>query len=108
MQEEYNKIDPDEIDISHLSHLDKIKYAAEKFGVLIQDPKPNCKHCHGRGYTGMKWNPVQKKNTEPVACSCIYPKMTVAEKDNFERRPFVPKNRKERRLLIKHISKKSK
>ncbi len=33
----------------------------------IQLPKPSCKHCNGRGYTG-----IDTATKSPIPCNCIY------------------------------------
>ena len=48
-----------------------MKAAAEGMGILLNDPKPNCKKCHGRGYLGRKAD-----TSEPIPCTCIFPKET--------------------------------
>ena len=68
--------------------------AAQAMGIEIQKPKPNCKHCHGRGYVGR-----HADSGEPVACNCIFPKQ------EYDREigeiPHKPMNRKERRAQKK-------
>ena len=39
-------------DIRNMDPLEAIKAAAEGIGLILNDPKPNCKKCHGRGYIG--------------------------------------------------------
>lgn len=69
-----------------------IKHVAKLTGTIIQNPKPNCKKCHGRGYIGR-----YAATGEPIACPCIYVKMAKANIDTSN--IFMPRklNRKERR-----------
>jgi len=52
-----------------LDPMDVIRKIAQKIGTEIQDPKPGCKHCYGRGYTGR-----DAETKAPIPCNCIYPK----------------------------------
>lgn len=85
-------LEPTEEDLINLRNADPMlimKAAAEGMGFALQDPKPNCKKCHGRGYLGRKAD-----TGEPIPCTCIFPKSdrTIG---------YVPvnyaRNRKERR-----------
>lgn len=67
-----------------------IKAAAEGMGIILNDPKPNCKKCHGRGYLGRHHD-----TGEPVPCTCIFPKYDRELGDVPVMRK--PLNRKERR-----------
>ena len=40
-------------------------------GIKIKDPKPNCKRCFGRGWTGK-----HADSGEPIPCTCILPSET--------------------------------
>lgn len=50
--------------------MDVIRKIAEKIGTKIQDPKPGCKHCYGRGWIGR-----DAQSKAPIPCNCIYPKV---------------------------------
>lgn len=65
-----------------------IREAATAMGIIVNDPKPNCKKCHGRGYTGR-----HADTGEPVPCSCIFPPADRKAGDVT----FKPRNRAERR-----------
>ena len=68
--------------------MEVIKAAAEGIGLVLNDPKPNCKHCHGRGWVGRN-----AETKEPIPCTCIFPKYE-------SQRPapnILPMNRKQRR-----------
>lgn len=85
-------LEPTEEDLINLRNADPMlimKAAAEGMGFALQDPKPNCKKCHGRGYLGRKAD-----TGEPIPCTCIFPKADRAI-------GYVPvttaRNRKERR-----------
>ena len=68
-----------------------IKESAKQMGIILQQPKSNCKHCHGRGYIGLR-----HENGEPIPCRCIFPKTT--NEDVGDLTPYLkPKNRAERR-----------
>jgi len=58
------------IDKSKLSPFEQIKIAAQQSGTEIRKPNSGCKHCYGRGYTGITLT------GEPVACTCIFPART--------------------------------
>lgn len=78
--------------------MEVIKAAAEGIGMVLNDPKPNCKHCHGRGYIGR--NAITK---EPIPCKCIFPKYETQKPSD----PIIlPQNRAERRRAMKNISNK--
>lgn len=81
-----------------LNPLEKIKFAAERFGIALNDPDPSCKKCYGRGYTG-----IDTKTQIPVACKCITPKVMREAAANAS----IPTNRKARRI-IERMNKKSK
>jgi hypothetical protein len=61
------------VDTSKLSPMDKIRMIQEKMGLNIEDPDPKCKHCHGRGYTGVFIDGT------PSPCKCLTRSFT---KDN--------------------------
>ena len=63
--------DEDLIDLKTADPMMIMKLAAEGMGIVLNDPKPNCKKCHGRGYLGRKAD-----TGEPITCTCIYPKET--------------------------------
>jgi ferredoxin-thioredoxin reductase catalytic subunit len=71
-----------------------IQEAATLFGVEVKQPKKNCKHCFGRGYTGLN-----AKDKSPIACTCIYPDMNAETKVAWQNRDFIPRNRKEKRSI---------
>ena len=72
-----------------LNPLEKIRFAAERFGIPLNDPNPSCKKCYGRGYLG-----VDSKTGIPIACYCITPKALKAASNNF-----IPTNRHARRVM---------
>lgn len=78
--------------------LEVIKASAEGIGLILKDPKSNCKHCHGRGWIGR--NTITK---EPIPCSCIFPKINNPSESG---KPYIPQNRAERRAAIKNLSNK--
>lgn len=93
-----SQLKPSVIDINsvtgervELSPLEKIKFAAEKFGIPLNDPNKNCKKCWGRGYLG-----VDVKTEIPVACGCITPKALKAASQGY-----IPTDRKSRRIMAK-------
>ena len=51
-----------------ITPFDVIKKLATEMGQEICDPKSNCKHCHGRGFTGR-----DSKSKAPIPCKCIQP-----------------------------------
>jgi hypothetical protein len=78
------------IDLRNADPMVIMKAAAEGMGFALQDPKPNCKKCHGRGFLGRKAD-----TGEPIPCTCIFP---TADR-SIGNVPFIntPRNRKERR-----------
>lgn len=82
-----------------LNPLEKIKYAAERFGMALNDVDPKCKKCYGRGYRG-----IETKTQTPIPCQCIIPK---AMRDVMNNQ-FIPQNRKTRRLSEQFTKKNSK
>lgn len=78
----------DKPDVRSMDPWKVIKDSAAALGILINDPKPNCKKCHGRGYIGR-----HADSGEPIPCTCIFPK---SDRDMGEV-TFRPRNRKERR-----------
>lgn len=75
-----------------LNPLEKIKFAAERFGITLNDPNKSCKKCYGRGYVG-----TDSKTQIPIACGCITPKALKAASAN----QFIPSNRKAKRVMDK-------
>lgn len=69
-----------------------IKESAMAMGILINNPKPNCKKCHGRGYIGR-----HADTGEPIACTCIFP----PEDREIGEVTYKPRNRAERRAQKK-------
>ena len=87
--------------LKDMDALEVIKAAAEGIGLILNDPKPNCKKCHGLGYLGR-----HADSGEPVPCSCIFPKVSV---DTEIGETIVPHNRAEKRKMMKmQLSKKNK
>lgn len=81
-------------DIKTMDPFVVIVQAARAMGIEIQNPKPNCKKCHGRGYIGR-----HADSGEPVACTCIFPKQDFdREIGEIQRKPL---NRAERRAMKK-------
>jgi hypothetical protein len=56
------------IDKKDLTPFQIIKSVAESTGTKVQDPRPGCKHCYGRGFVGYECT-----TNMPIPCSCIYP-----------------------------------
>ena len=77
-----------EEDLQNVNAMKVIRRAAEAMGILLNDPKPNCKKCHGRGYLGRHVD-----SGEPVPCPCLFPKPD-REVGDVQLRP---RNRAERR-----------
>jgi hypothetical protein len=87
--EEALQADEELIDLKNTDPMVIMKLAAEGMGIVLNDPKPNCKKCHGRGYLGRKAD-----TGEPIPCTCIYPKETRQAGGPVIYRP---RNRRERR-----------
>lgn len=73
-----------------LTPFEKIKFAAEKFGMKLNDPKTSCKRCFGRGYIG-----IDSNTRIPVHCPCIIPNQMKQHAGNN----FIPTNRKSKRVM---------
>lgn len=71
------------VDTSKLTPMDKIRMIQEKMGLNIEDPDPNCKHCHGRGYTGVF------QDGTPSPCKCLTRSFTKTNKAFGGDRPSV-------------------
>lgn len=84
-------------DIRNMEPLEAIKAAAEGIGLILNDPKPNCKKCHGRGYIGR-----HADTGEPIACSCLFPKF---ESQREVGDVILPQNRAQRRKMAKKLAK---
>ena len=84
-------------DIRNMDPLEAIKAAAEGIGLVLNDPKPNCKHCHGLGYVGR-----HADTGEPIACRCLFPKYDSAREAGDM---ILPQNRAQRRAAKKKAKK---
>lgn len=82
-----------------ISPFDVIKKVAEKMGQIINDPKPSCKHCYGRGYVGR-----DSKTKSPIPCMCIHPKYDKDLNDKVANK-LIPRSRKHRRQMDKLMRK---
>lgn len=75
---------------------------AKAMNVEIGDPKKGCKHCFGRGWTGLD---SQTKN--PVVCHCVFPARTPIQKEQemnsegMRKVAFSNMSREQRRKLAK-------
>lgn len=99
--QDFTFIDPttgEVIDRSKLAPFEQIKQMAMSIGQTINDPNKNCKHCYGRGYTG-----INLDGNIPVACDCIYKEWykTNPKKDQN----FFPENRRSKRYYGKQMQK---
>lgn len=83
--------------IRNMDPLEAIKAAAEGIGLILNDPNPNCKKCHGRGYIGR-----HADTGEPIACSCLFPKYESARETG---EIILPQNRAQRRAAKKKAKK---
>ena len=88
---------------AELTPFDIIRTTAEASGHTINNPKPSCSKCHGRGYIGID------KDHGPMPCNCIFPPTTANEKamqDEYDRQHFGQRdhlNREQRRKLRKQF-----
>jgi hypothetical protein len=85
-----------------LTPLQVIKGMARTLGQEINDPKPNCKLCYGRGYTGR-----DSESKAPIPCLCMYPKDAIVANNHVQSRMH-HKNRSERRQYEKYMAKQMK
>lgn len=82
----------DKPDLRSMNPWRVIKEAAAGLGIRVNDPQPNCKHCHGRGYIG-----IRHDSGDPIPCRCIWPKSLNLEEENNGYQLSRPMNRAERR-----------
>ncbi len=81
------------VDEKELSHWERLKLAAQKANIPIKEPKEDCRHCYGRGYTGFD-------KEIPIACKCIFSKEDLeANKGQM----FLNRSRIRRIEKIKHL-----
>lgn len=83
-----------------LDEFGRIKATMQKMGVELKDPPSNCKKCDGRGWTGRR-----KETREPLMCPCVQPDMNEETQKAYDERANVPKNRTERRAMLKQVTK---
>jgi excinuclease UvrABC ATPase subunit len=88
------------LDRTKLPPLEQIKIAARSMGQTINEPKKNCKKCHGRGYTGFTL-----EGNIPVACSCIHEEYYKANPETKKPEHFPTLNRKAKRHYDKAMAK---
>lgn len=81
-----------QVDLRSMDPWRVIKESANAMGIIVYDPKPNCKKCHGRGYIGRHHD-----TGEPIPCTCIFPP---SEREVGEV-TLKPRNRAERRAQKK-------
>lgn len=81
---------------------DVIKKHAEVLGQEINDPKPNCKDCYGRGYIGR-----DGATKAPIPCRCIYPDYMNARNQHMANR-MMGMSRAERRKMQRQYKKQMK
>lgn len=48
---------------------------AKATNTIIKDPRSGCKHCYGRGYSG-----IMSKTKQPIPCNCIFPVKSKVQK----------------------------
>lgn len=63
------------IEKEDIGPLEVIRATAYAAGITINDPKPSCNKCYGRGYSGTDFNTKM-----PIPCKCIYPAKSQTEK----------------------------
>jgi hypothetical protein len=81
-------------DIRSMDPWQVIKEAANAAGIPIKNPKPNCKHRHGRGYVGR-----YADSGEPIACRCIFEQEKTDRDTTIDPQYIRPRNRAERRAM---------
>lgn len=81
---------------TELPPFEQIKVTSKSIGQQINDPKKNCKHCYGRGYTGLK------PDGQPIPCDCIFKEFYKENPEALKKQQstFIP-NRKYRRAYDK-------
>jgi hypothetical protein len=83
-----------------LNEFGRIKAMMKRMGVEINDPNPKCNHCYGRGWTGKR-----ASTGEPIMCTCVQPEMNTQTKSAYDQRANLPKNRRERRAMLRMMTK---
>lgn len=87
------------VEAQDVTPFDVIRKLAEGLGQTIKDPKPNCKDCYGRGYTGR-----DASTKAPIPCHCIYDDFTSAQNTAMYEKTR-PISRKERRAMQRNMKK---
>lgn len=87
-----SKESQENLDVKNMDPWEVIQKIAKTTGMELNDPKPSCKKCHGRGWIGR-----HADSGEPIACSCIFPKQTFDRDIGIEAQYLRPRNRAERR-----------
>jgi hypothetical protein len=87
------------IDEANVTVLDKMKISARAIGQELGDPDKNCKHCYGRGYTG-----INIDGNIPQPCKCLYKKF-FKENPNWRNQQMPSWNRKAKRQYDKAMTK---
>lgn len=90
------------IDKKDIPPIEIIREMAKRYNVPISDPNKSCKHCYGRGYSGL-----DATTQAPVPCSCLFRGRTAKEKyDEMQRsQGMVRMNHDARRRMKKEIHK---
>lgn len=89
----------DKEDMPQVTPFDVIKKHAEMLGQEINDPKPNCNDCYGRGYIGR-----DSATKAPIPCRCIYNDYTNAQNTMMAQR-MMGMSRSERRKMERQYKK---
>lgn len=89
----------DIVDSANLTPFDKLKISAKRLGQTLDEPDPSCKHCFGRGYTG-----INIDGNIPIPCKCIY-KTFYKNNPNWQNQEMPQYNRKAKRHYEKAMNK---
>lgn len=90
------------IDKKDIPPIEVIREMAKRNNVPMTDPNKSCKHCYGRGYSG-----IDAATQAPIPCSCLFRGRTAKEKyDELQRsQGLVRMNHEARRRVKKEIHK---
>ena len=89
------------LDPNNLTPWEKIKFISIQIGQTIDEPKKDCKHCYGRGYTSLNLD-----DNSPVPCSCIYRTYRASNPSWYQiQSQTMKQNRKQKKAYQKQIGK---
>jgi hypothetical protein len=88
------------IDKKDIPPIEIIKEMAKRFSVNIKNPNSGCRHCYGRGYSG-----IDAKTQAPIPCTCLFRDRDSRQKyqDTMASQGLIRMNHDARRRMQKNI-----